>query len=331
MKLAICSYLQDGKESISSACEKLNIDYEIIDLLDNNWLEHFQSSDYDGVMIRPPCTLEAHKQIYDERSYILNKKLSLPIYPSYEELTVYESKRNMHSWAQLYNLPHPKTNVFTSKKQAYNFFKYCSYPFVSKSNVGASGISVKIIKTEREAKRLARKIFGALDPELAIGYCPIGKKKNIPYPRFGRRQIHYMICQEFIDIKWEWRVIRLHNSYFGHKKLIGKNNMASGSLLVGWEAPPKELLNLVKEFSENAEFTSVALDIFESRNGEFFVNEVQTIIGAIAPSQMYINNKPGRYIYENDDFRFEEGEFCKNQCWDLRLEAFLSQLKLEVN
>lgn len=327
MKFAICSYLPDAQQSIANACEKYGIEFEHINLLAQDWLNKFQQGNYDGVVIRPPCTFEAHKQMYDERSYVLNKKLSLPIYPSYQELFVYESKRNMHTWAMLYNLPHPKTNVFATKKDAYDFFQHCEYPLVSKSNVGASGISVKIIKNQQHAKKLARKIFGAIDPELALGYCPIGKKHNIPYPRFGRRQSHYMICQQFLDIKWEWRIVKLHDSYFGHKKLIGENNMASGSMLVGWEDPPKQLLHMVKDFSDSAEFTTVALDIFETQDGHYYVNEIQPIIGAIAPSQMYINDIPGRYQFINEEFVFEQGEFCKNQCWDLRIEAFISQLE----
>lgn len=327
MKFAICSYLSDGKKSITNSCKKNTIDYEYVDLLSQDWLKKIEQGNYDGVVIRPPCTLEAHKQMYDERSYVIKHKLNLPIYPNYEELFVYESKRNMHTWAMLYDLPHPQTNVFATKQDAYDFFSHCEYPLVSKGNIGASGISIKILKNERQAKKLARKIFGTFGPELAVGYCPIGKKNSIPYPRLGRRQSHYMICQQYLDIKWEWRIVKLHDSYFGHKKLLGANDMASGSMLVGWEKPPEELLHMVKDFAQNAEFTTVALDIFETLDGQFYVNEIQPIIGAIAPSQMYIDGIPGRYKFINDEFVFEEGEFCKNQCWDLRIEAFLEQIK----
>ncbi len=327
MRFAVCSYLPDGKQSIAKACELQGIEYQHIDLLAEDWFEQLSHGEFDGVVIRPPCTLEAHKQMYDERAYVLNKKLGIPIYPSFEELTVYESKRNMHTWAKLYDLPHPSTHVFATKQDAYQFFDKCDFPLVSKSNVGASGISVKILKTPAQAKKLARKIFGRFDPELALGYCPIGKKRGIPYPRLGRRQSHYMICQQYLDIKWEWRIVKLHDSYFGHKKLIGDNNMASGSMLVGWEDPPKQLLELTRKFATAAEFSTVALDIFEDQSGQFYVNEIQPIIGAIAPSQMYINDVPGRYRYINNEFVFEQGEYCKNQCWDLRIEAFLSQLK----
>jgi glutathione synthase/RimK-type ligase-like ATP-grasp enzyme len=331
MKLAICSYLEDGRQSIAAACEKKGVSYEHINLLSDDWLEQFNNGVFDGVVIRPPCTLDAHKQIFDERAYVLNKKLDLPIYPNFEELYVYENKRNMHTWCKLHNLPHPKTTVLTTKDEAISFFNECSYPIVTKSNVGASGISVKILKKPSAGMNMAKKIFGGIDPELAVGYYPFGRKKGIPYPRLGRRQLHYMICQEYLNIKWEWRVIRLHDSYFGHKKLIGKNNMASGSMLVGWEAPPVKLLEMVKRFSEEANFTTVALDIFETQEGEFFVNEIQPIIGAIAPSQMYLDDKPGRFLFSNGAFVFDEGEYCKNQCWDLRLEAFIEQINSGEN
>jgi len=320
MKFGICACSEASKKAMISACEFNNVTYVEIDLLSNDWLEECERVDVDGFLVQPPCNYEEHKQMYDERSYVINKILKKPLYPSFDELYVYENKRNMSCWNKLFDLPHPKTDIFSDLESATKFLNNADYPLVSKSNVGAGGSSVKVIKTKQTAIKMAKKIFGRYHPEFSLGHTPIGKKGIIPFPRFGRSQRHYMICQEFLSIKWEWRIIRIGDSYFGHQKLLGENGKASGSLLVGWLEPPKGLLNLVKDFSEKSGFRSVAIDIFETNDDNFYVNEIQPLIGAYAPSQMYIDDVPGRFIYKDNDFVFEKGEFCNNKCWDLRVE-----------
>jgi hypothetical protein len=37
------------------------------------------------------------------------------------------------------------------------------------------------------------------------------------------------------------------------------------------------------------------------------------------------------FFFSNGAFVFDEGEYCKNQCWDLRLEAFIEQINSGEN
>lgn len=39
---------------------------------------------------------------------------------------------------------------------------------------------------------------------------------------------------------------------------------------------------------------------------------------------MLVNGKPGRYIKIGDRWVFEEGDFARNQCYDLRLDYIIS-------
>ena len=327
MKFGICACSDASEKAMINACIENNVSYEVIDLLSNDWLKKCKDSSLCGFLIQPPCNYEEHKQIYDERAYVIANLLKKETYPSFNELYVYENKRNMSYWCETYNLPHPKTSIFTSLDSVKVFLADAKYPLVSKSNVGAGGTSVRIINSQSEALSVAKKIFGRFHPEFSFGYTPIGHRGKIPFPRVGRTQKHYMICQEFLSIKWEWRIIRIGDSYFGHQKLLGENNKASGSLLVGWEKPPLELLELVRDFTEKSSFRTVALDIFETYDKQFYVNEIQPLIGAHAPSQMYIDGTPGRYRYIDNNFLFESGEFCKNKCWDIRVEDFTKLIK----
>ena len=70
----------------------------------------------------------------------------------------------------------------------------------------------------------------------------------------------------------------------------------------------------------------MAVDLFETKSGNYLVNEMQCIFGQSDPYQMLVDNKPGRYIYK-DRWIFEEGDFASNECYDLRLEYILQRFQ----
>lgn len=215
----------------------------------------------------------------------------------------------MAAFLEFYNIPHAKTFVFINKQSALDFIRTATFPMVQKSNIGAGGSAVTIISNKHQAKRIANKIFGFKEGLLSHGLSPIYKKFGIPVKLTGCSQKNYMILQSFHKIKWEWRILKIGNSYFGHQKLL-KGDMASGSGLVGWVRPPEELLYLTKDICDKGYFDVMDVDIFETIDGKYLVNEIQTIFGSYLPYQMKIDGKPGRFVYsEENGFLFEEGEF----------------------
>jgi hypothetical protein len=102
---------------------------------------------------------------------------------------------------------------------------------------------------------------------------------------------------------------------------------ASGSLLKGYEDPPHDLLDFVKKITDMRNFVSQAVDIFVSEKGEYLVNEMQCIFGQSDPHQMIINGQPGRYLFQNDQWIFEPGDFNRIESFQLRLENFIEILK----
>lgn len=135
-----------------------------------------------------------------------------------------------------------------------------------------------------------------------------------------------MIIQEFESILWEWRVIKVGPSFFGFKKLL-KGSYASGSLRFGWVPPPRELLELLDRVCERGNFFSMAMDVFETEDGRFLINELQSIFGSTNESQMYIDGVPGRYVREGGDYVFEEGVFNMHKSYPLRVAHFVEILK----
>jgi hypothetical protein len=122
-------------------------------------------------------------------------------------------------------------------------------------------------------------------------------------------------------------MIRIGESYFGHQKLMD-GTFHSGSGKVGWYNPPRALLDFIRELTDNAGYTAINVDIFETPDGRLVVNEIQSHFAAKVESQMYIDGKPGRYLYDysSREWQFEEGVFCRNGCCDLRVKVLLDQL-----
>ena len=82
------------------ACEdfKNQISYRIVNLTAQNWLEEIQKEEADVLLAKPDCLTSALKQLYDERIYILAKKLNYKVFPSPEEIFIYENKRLLSFW-----------------------------------------------------------------------------------------------------------------------------------------------------------------------------------------------------------------------------------------
>lgn len=311
-------------QQYEEACVFLKVKYIVVDLFKADWIDVLKNEKPNGCLVRVKGNINEHKQYFDEILFVINKILKIPIYPSYDELFIYENKRMYYYWLESNNFPHVKTDVLFSKQLALTTIENLEFPVVFKTNGGASSSGVRIIKSKSKAKLICHQVFGLFDERLAFGSIP-WRKKNFPLPKFGQIQKHYLIIQEFVKIRWEWRIIKIGNSYFGHKKLL-KGNYASGSNLVGWEAPPINLLILVKEICEVGKFDSMAVDIFETDNSEYYINEMQSLFGSFLPYQMKIENIPGRYISQNNSFVFEQGEFNKFGSNLLRVEDFVEKL-----
>ena len=138
-------------------------------------------------------------------------------------------------------------------------------------------------------------------------------------------QREYVIFQEFIPHNYEWRCVRIGDSFFAHKKMV-KGEKASGSLIKGYENPPFKLLDFVKEVTDKRHFRSQSVDIFETADGRYLVNEMQCTFGQSDPYQMLVDGVPGRYRLIDEKWTFEAGDFNKYKSFLLRLEYFVEVL-----
>lgn len=332
MKLGILTGYNDWQLYID-ACEELKVDYEVVDILSPDWMQILKRvhNEIDGFLCRPPASFQELKSIYDERIFFIKEYFQKPLYPNFNSLYIYENKRNMAAFLEFHGFPHVDTKVFVDKQSALDYVETATYPIVQKANIGACGSAVTIIENRHKARRIVNKIFGIFNGKISTGLSPIITKYNIPISITGSAQKHYVIFQSYHPIKWEWRILKIGNTYSGHQKLL-KGHKASGSGLVGWVEPPKELLYMVKDICEKGGFDVMDVDIFETIDGNYLVNELQAIFGSRSHYQMKINGKPGRFVYSNKNgFTFEEGEFHQYGSKLLFVKDFVEKIKQHNN
>lgn len=326
LKLGILNSLDGWESYYVNACVELEVPYVVIDFTSNLWLEQIVESGVDGLLVRPSGQNEQLKQLYCERLYFVENYLHIPIYPSYLGVLIYENKRMQHYWMSAHDIKHPHTWVFYDKLSASEFFRnHKDYPLVSKPNLGGAAEGVLVLPNQRSALSISRRVFTRFkfyNPGV-VRWRKYGHKFS--YPVMEDPQRNYLYIQEFVKAKWEWRLIKIGNSYFGHQKLSDGKHF-SGSGLVGWTSPPLELLKQTQLISELSGVRAVNVDYFETINGDFLVNEIQTIWGGQLDYQMMINGKPCRYIEHEDDFVLEEGIFHQNKGCNLRVQDFLLTL-----
>lgn len=319
------------------------VEAEVIDITASDWLERFHMKNYDLVLLRPPGRTELFKRLYDERAHILYNYAGVPVYPSLNEVLIYENKRFLSDWLNINNIPYPQTRVFFDRKEAMEYAgSGVRLPLVAKTNIGASGNGVRFIHDKKELYDYIHNAFGKgvgvrTGPKLRKGSIA-GKLiraftiRGFVKKRMGEYRASYLnpqrgfvIFQEFVPHEFEWRCVRIGDSYFAHKKLA-RNNKSSGTLMKGYDPVPVSLLEFIRETTERTGLSSVSIDLFE-RDGQYLVNEIQCFFGQSDPYQMLVDSIAGRYRFLGEKWVFEAGDFAGNACYDLRLEHALSLLK----
>ena len=345
MKIVILKDELPGSDSKwKLACDKKNLDYEVVDLATQNWYEKILMLKPDILLLKPSGLTTPYKEMFDERLSILVNEKKLFCYPSLKEVKIYENKKFFSYWLKANDIPHPKTFVFYYQREALQFVEENNqYPIVAKTNIGASGSGVKIVKDKESLVLYIHDTFSGKGSNKRIG--PSLKKGKwikrglnlILRPKKIRERIEvyesrakdiqkdFVLFQEYIAHEYEWRVVRIGDSYFAHKKML-LNEKTSGALLKTYSAPPLHLLDFVKKITTQHQLDSVAVDLFEKEDG-YLINEIQCIFGQSDNYQMKVDDKIGRYIFIDNSWCFEEGNFNDNENYDLRLEHAINKYK----
>jgi hypothetical protein len=301
-----------------AACREMGVSYTVIDLLADNWIERFRNSRFDVVLVWPSCATTMVKQVFDYRLRILETDLGAPLYPAWRECWLTEHKPRLRDWLDAYKIPHPGTWVFHDRSRALEFAHDAPLPIVSKTATGASATGVEIVRNRGALARIIKQAFGP-------GLRPQG------YDAYDRQR-GYIYLQEYLPDAEEWRMVRIGESYFGYRKEKGPDGLHSGSGKWSWLDPGKELLDLLKRVTDIGEFTSMDIDVFRTADDRLLVNELQTVFGCSTPViYMKVDDVEGRYLWTDEDWKFEAGGYWRNHMCNLRIQYLLSRLDARVH
>lgn len=314
---------------------------ETIDIMGSDWLSRVSKKRPDLYLLRPPGRYDYLCRIYEERISLIDKEFGVPMYPSLESLKLLENKRYLSDWLSVNSVPHPETFVFSNRQQGESFVReYSSYPLVGKMNMGAAASGVVVLYGVAEAVNYVRRAFGeglrrrARKKRVIRSLAKAFLTKTLPALHDGfvktdlrppeAAQVGFIIFQEHIQHDYEWRCVRIGESFFAHKKIV-KEQFASGTKIKGYDAVPESLLNFVKDVSDRTKVQSAAFDIFEVPGG-YLINEIQCLFGQSDKFQMLLDGEPGRFTHGAAGWRFEKGNFSENGCYDLRLQHAIAML-----
>jgi glutathione synthase/RimK-type ligase-like ATP-grasp enzyme len=304
-------------KNIEAASIALGTRYRIFDIRNPALFRELRDSDCDGLFIRPALENNNLRNFFHEATQVLSSDSRLRIYPSILELNIYEAKRTTANFLAIHDIPHPATHIFYDRAAAAEFIENASFPLVFKTHVGSSANGVEIMRTKRQALRLAKRLFDRY-------YL----KKNEVENR--SQEWGYMLFQEYVANAKEHRILKIGDSWFGHQKWkTADQEFFSGSGLEHHVDPPKALLDFCCDIADRFQFTTMNFDIFENERGDFLVNELQTWFGSYNPSQMYIDGVPGRYRKQGGGWVFEPGLFNVHGSMLLRIAHFVQMLEME--
>lgn len=324
------------------SCMKNGINYAVLDLTKSDWLDRIFEEDFDLFLSCPSGRELIFKTLYDERIYIIEKVLNKLVYPNYSEIMIHENKKFLSYWLKANKIAHPRTFVSYNLDESLAFAKKTKMPIVGKFSIGSSGKGVQIFRDHESLNNYITKSFKEgirqnWGPNLNMGSFGVRLKKILIDPQriikrlkvykknYSEVQKGFVILQEYIPHVFEWRIVKIGDSFFGHQK-IKQGDKASGTKGINYKVPPDNLLNYIKDICEKFQFNSMAIDLFEDENGGFLINEMQCIFGHVQEYICEQEGKPGRFIFKEDKWIFEAGLFNSNLSYDLRLENVLKIL-----
>lgn len=296
-----------GHEPYMAACRELGVGYRVVDIFASNWIDLVNDSGCDAFLVWPGESIQEWKRLYDDRLRFMVEHMGKRLFPDVTATWIYGSKERQLSWLELNGFPHSASWVFYDELEALKFVRGRDvFPIVAKMDIGAVSSGVQILKSRRDAERYVKEAFR----RGIVGY----------YADRQARQWRHVLLQEYLPNAKEWRVHRLGDSFFGFGK-VKKGGFHSGSGETHWVVPPKGALDLAWAITERGGFKSMAVDIFETVDGRFLVNELQCVYGQHGSVQLVKDGKSGRLLHESDGtWRFEAGEFAVNHGCNLRVQ-----------
>jgi glutathione synthase/RimK-type ligase-like ATP-grasp enzyme len=284
VKIAIHDHPGSFSDRWIRYCEENNINFKKVSCYDTDIIQ--QLNDCDGLMWQ--WNQNDYKAMLFARQ--LTKSLeekNIKVFPDTNTSWHFDDKVGQKYLLEAIEAPLVKSYVFYSKKEVLDWIDGTTFPKVFKLRGGAGATNVRLIKSRREARKIAKKAFND-------GFLPINRisrfkdrlwglrrDKNfaavrkvgtgfghlfIPteIERFSPRQKGYVYFQDFVPgNNYDTRLVIVGNRCFGLRRYCRKDDFrASGSGL--FEYDPKlfdiRAIQLAFETVRKLDAQSIAFD-----------------------------------------------------------------------
>ncbi|MCS4436622.1 ATP-grasp domain-containing protein [Aquiflexum gelatinilyticum] len=296
MKIAIHKEIGNFSERWMAYCEKMQIEYKIVNCYSNDIIH--QLKDCDGLMWNHYQASEPDK-IFAKQLLFSLEVSGKKVFPDFFTSWHYDDKVGQKYLFESIGAPLVPSFVFFTKVDAIQWLNETSFPKVFKLRNGAGSWNVRLVRNKLEALKLVNTAFGQgfshqhrpLDylketwRKYKLGNRKLvhvrGALKRLVYvPKHERklnREVNYIYFQEFIPSNdFDIRIIVIGDKAFGIKRMVRENDFrASGSGLIfyGKENFDDNTIRMAFDISKKMKSKCAAFD-FIYDNGNPFVVEV---------------------------------------------------------
>ena len=275
-------------------CERVDIDYKIVNCYDSNIIE--QIGDCDALLWNHHHT-HAKDAIFAKQLLFAIWHSGKRVFPDFNSGWHFDDKVGQKYLLEAINAPLAATWVFYDKKDALDWTKTAEFPKVFKLRGGAGSSNVKLVHNRSQAIRFVKRAFGRGFPsydklgdlkenirrfdwsrqsQIALGKSVRRLFMSTLFARTVGPQKGYVLFQEFAPYnKFDIRVITLGARAFAIKRIVRVNDFrasGSGMILYDKEEIDERCVKIAFETTEKLQAICIAYDfVFDEDNQPLIV------------------------------------------------------------
>lgn len=279
-------------------CEKLNIDYKIVNCYDTNIMSILEGC---GALMWS-FDHGSPKDILMARNILYSCELKgMKVFPNFRSCWHFDDKISQKYLLESIGAPLVNSWSFYDKKVAVRWLdSTAKYPLVAKLRRGAGSYNVKLLKNKKEALSYCNRMFSngfIPGPEYLsdvknklkvaktltgivkrLKKAPIFFKDVFIAKQYFPREKGYFYVQEFLpNNKFDIRVTIIGNKAWAFRRMVRKNDFrASGSGMIDYDHSeiPLDIIKISFDISKNLNIQSMAYDFILGRNDEPYIVEI---------------------------------------------------------
>lgn len=308
MQIAIHHRPGSFSEKWIEYCKNKELPYQLVNLFDSNIIEKLRWQKVSHLLFHFGTGEYKTDLVLKSLTYLLQKE-GIKCFPCYDEYWHYDDKIKQKYLFEKLEIPHVPMHIFYQKESALNWINQeADYPFVFKLSKGAGSSNVILIRSKKQALKMAKSMFGkGVMPVRSIlqDFETKVKKHNLKKdwlkvlyraPRTLMRNMRsnaflppekgYFLVQEFCAHNdFDTRVAVIGKKIFAFRRLVRRNDFrASGSGLIDYnpEKIDRDMLRIALEGAQKIGGASLAFDFVYDKSGSPKILEVSYCYAAFA-------------------------------------------------